>query len=127
MPRATLDRLRASLPNASPYLMYGLTEAFRSTYLDPSQVEIRPKSIGKPIPDVELYVINDEGRECAPREVGELHELIDLADKDSADQSLTILRKRKFFVYRSRGIADLDFLQENGAIIRRIASGSNGR
>ncbi len=54
------------------YSMHGLTEAFRSTYLDPSQVKIRPDSIGKPIPDVELYVINEEGRECAPREVGEL-------------------------------------------------------
>ncbi len=54
------------------YSMHGLTEAFRSTYLDPAQVQIRPDSIGKPIPDVELYVINEEGRECAPREVGEL-------------------------------------------------------
>jgi acyl-coenzyme A synthetase/AMP-(fatty) acid ligase len=52
--------------------MHGLTEAFRSTYLDPSQVKIRPDSIGKPIPDVELYVINDEGKECRVREVGEL-------------------------------------------------------
>ncbi|MFT5110724.1 MAG: acyl-CoA synthetase (AMP-forming)/AMP-acid ligase II [Parasphingorhabdus sp.] len=58
--------------NAAFYSMHGLTEAFRSTYLDPSQVEIRPKSIGKAIPDVELYVINDEGKECAPREIGEL-------------------------------------------------------
>ena len=54
------------------YSMHGLTEAFRSTYLDPSQVNIRPDSIGKPIPDVELYVINDGGKECAVREVGEL-------------------------------------------------------
>lgn len=58
--------------NAEFYSMHGLTEAFRSTYLDPSQVQIRPDSIGKPIPDVELYVINAEGKECAPREVGEL-------------------------------------------------------
>ena len=57
---------------AAFYSMHGLTEAFRSTFLDPSQVEIRPTSIGKAIPDVELYVINDEGNECAPREVGEL-------------------------------------------------------
>lgn len=54
------------------YSMHGLTEAFRSTYLDPSQIKIRPESIGKAIPDVELYVINEEGQECAPREVGEL-------------------------------------------------------
>jgi len=54
------------------YSMHGLTEAFRSTYLDPSQIQIRPDSIGKPIPDVELYVINEEGKECGVREVGEL-------------------------------------------------------
>jgi acyl-CoA synthetase (AMP-forming)/AMP-acid ligase II len=58
--------------NANFYSMHGLTEAFRSTYLDPSQVEIRPDSIGKAIPDVELYVINEEGKECGAREVGEL-------------------------------------------------------
>ena len=58
--------------NASFYSMHGLTEAFRSTYLDPSQIAIRPDSIGKAIPDVELYVINKDGKECEPREVGEL-------------------------------------------------------
>ncbi len=58
--------------NADFYSMHGLTEAFRSTYLDPSQVEIRPDSIGKAIPDVELYVINENGQECGVREVGEL-------------------------------------------------------
>lgn len=54
------------------FSMHGLTEAFRSTYLDPSQIKIRPDSIGTPIPDVELYVLDENGRECAPREVGEL-------------------------------------------------------
>lgn len=54
------------------FSMHGLTEAFRSTYLDPSQIKIRPDSIGKAIPDVELYVINEDGQECATREVGEL-------------------------------------------------------
>ena len=52
--------------------MHGLTEAFRSTYLDPDQLSIRPDSIGKAIPDVELYVVNEQGKECAVREVGEL-------------------------------------------------------
>jgi len=58
--------------NANFYSMHGLTEAFRSTYLDPSQVKIRPDSIGKAIADVELYVINADGKECAVREVGEM-------------------------------------------------------
>lgn len=58
--------------NANFYSMHGLTEAFRSTYLDPEQAQIRPDSIGKAIPDVELYVINEDGKECGVREVGEL-------------------------------------------------------
>ncbi len=54
------------------YSMHGLTEAFRSAYLDPEQIHIRPNSIGKAIPDVQLYIINEEGEACKPREVGEL-------------------------------------------------------
>ena len=54
------------------YSMHGLTEALRSTYLDPSQIHIRPTSIGKAIPEVEVYVINEEGKECKANEVGEL-------------------------------------------------------
>jgi len=54
------------------YSMHGLTEALRSTYLDPSQIHIRPTSIGKAIPEVETYVINEAGNACQPKEVGEL-------------------------------------------------------
>ncbi len=58
--------------DASFYSMHGLSEAFRSAFLDPKQIHIRPNSIGKAIPDVELYIINEEGEECKAREVGEL-------------------------------------------------------
>ncbi len=54
------------------YSMIGHTEAFRSAYLEPSGLKIRPNSIGKAIPDVELYIINKEGFLCKPREIGEL-------------------------------------------------------
>lgn len=67
-----LTDLDKYFPDAKFYSMHGLTEAFRSTYLDPSQIHIRPDSIGKAIPDVELYVINEDGYECKTREVGEL-------------------------------------------------------
>ncbi|MFT6303798.1 MAG: acyl-CoA synthetase (AMP-forming)/AMP-acid ligase II [Granulosicoccus sp.] len=67
-----IDDCAKTYRNARFYSMHGLTEAFRSTFLDPSQIKIRPDSIGKAIPDVELYVINESGQECAPREVGEL-------------------------------------------------------
>ena len=72
MPRATLDRLRAIFPQAKPYLMYGLTEAFRSTYLDPAEVDRRPDSIGKAIPNAEILVVRADGTPCEPGEEGEL-------------------------------------------------------
>jgi acyl-CoA ligase (AMP-forming) (exosortase A-associated) len=72
MPKATLDKLRALFPRAQPYLMYGLTEAFRSTYLDPTLVDSRPGSIGKAIPNTEILVVRPDGSPCEPGEEGEL-------------------------------------------------------
>ena len=72
MPVATTRTLQQALPNTLVYLMYGLTEAFRSTYLPPDQVDKRPESIGKAIPNAEILVINDLGKECSPNEPGEL-------------------------------------------------------
>lgn len=72
MPVSTLIKLRARFPNASPYLMYGLTEAFRSTYLPPEEVDRRPDSIGKAIPNAEIMVVREDGSPCAPGEPGEL-------------------------------------------------------
>jgi acyl-CoA ligase (AMP-forming) (exosortase A-associated) len=72
MPKATLKKLRAIFPAAKPYLMYGLTEAFRSTYLDPAEVDRRPDSIGKAIPNAEILVVRPDGTPCEPGEEGEL-------------------------------------------------------
>jgi len=72
MPRETLDALRARVPKAKPFLMYGLTEAFRSTYLPPEEVDRRPDSIGKAIPNAEILVLREDGTECGPDEPGEL-------------------------------------------------------
>ncbi|NMO49890.1 acyl-CoA ligase (AMP-forming), exosortase A system-associated [Actinoplanes sp. TBRC 11911] len=72
LPRTTLDRLRHIFPEALPYLMYGLTEAFRSTYLHPSEVDRRPDSIGKAIPNAEILVVRPDGSPCDPGEPGEL-------------------------------------------------------
>ena len=72
LPRPTLDRLREVFPSASPFLMYGLTEAFRSTYLDPAEVDRRPGSIGKAIPGAEILVVRSDGSPCDPGEEGEL-------------------------------------------------------
>lgn len=72
MPRETLTLLRQRVPKALPYLMYGLTEAFRSTYLPPDEVDRRPDSIGKAIPNAEILVLREDGSPCAPHEPGEL-------------------------------------------------------
>jgi len=72
MPRATLAALRAQVPAARPFLMYGLTEAFRSTYLPPEEVDRRPDSIGRAIPGAEVLVLRADGSPCAPDEPGEL-------------------------------------------------------
>ena len=72
MPTSTLTALRAKLPKTQPYLMYGLTEAFRSTYLPPDEVDRRPDSMGKAIPNAEIMVVREDGTPCAPGEPGEL-------------------------------------------------------
>ena len=72
MPAALLKRLRGTFARARPFLMYGLTEAFRSTYLNPDEIDRRPDSIGKAIPNAEILVLRPNGSLCAPGEAGEL-------------------------------------------------------
>jgi acyl-CoA ligase (AMP-forming) (exosortase A-associated) len=72
MPQTVLKVLRADLPGTRIFLMYGLTEAFRSTYLPPEELERRPTSMGKAIPDTEILVLNERGELCQPGEIGEL-------------------------------------------------------
>lgn len=67
-----VNDLNAAFPTTKIYSMFGLTEAFRSTYLDPSKFDARPTSIGKSIPGTEILVLDDEGNECPPNVVGEL-------------------------------------------------------
>jgi acyl-CoA synthetase (AMP-forming)/AMP-acid ligase II len=72
MPQTVLAVLRKALPTTQIFLMYGLTEAFRSTYLPPEELDRRPTSMGKAIPDTEILVVNERGEPCKPGEVGEL-------------------------------------------------------
>lgn len=65
-------RLRALAPKADIYAMYGLTEAFRSTYLDPALIDAHPTAIGTAIPHAEVMVVRDDGTEAAIGEEGEL-------------------------------------------------------
>tara|TARA_R110001583_G_scaffold154316_1_gene305982 strand:- start:9154 stop:10755 length:1602 start_codon:yes stop_codon:yes gene_type:complete len=72
MPQSLLDKLRGTFAQAQPFLMYGLTEAFRSTYLPPADIDRKPGSIGKAIPNAEVLVLREDGSECLPNEIGEL-------------------------------------------------------
>ncbi|PZO74983.1 MAG: acyl-CoA ligase (AMP-forming), exosortase A system-associated [Sphingomonas taxi] len=64
--------LRERFPAADVYAMYGLTEAFRSTYLDPALIDTRPDAMGRAIPFAEVSVVKPDGTRAAPGEAGEL-------------------------------------------------------
>ncbi len=64
--------LRARFPGADIYAMYGLTEAFRSTYLDPSLIDAHPDAMGRAIPFADVRVVKPDGTRAAPGEAGEL-------------------------------------------------------
>ncbi|QLC24090.1 acyl-CoA ligase (AMP-forming), exosortase A system-associated [Parasphingopyxis algicola] len=72
MPVPLVQALRATFPNAALHSMYGLTEAFRSTTLDPALIDRMPDSIGKAIPFAEIMVVASGGGEADPGEAGEL-------------------------------------------------------
>lgn len=72
MPKMVLQKLRSKAPHSQFFLMYGLTEAFRSTFLPPEQIDLRPDSMGKAIPNAEIMVVREDGSPCAPHEPGEL-------------------------------------------------------
>ncbi len=70
-PRIVRD-LRGRFPEADLYPMYGLTEAFRSTYLPPDLVDAHPDAMGRAIPFAEVGVARADGSRAAPGEAGEL-------------------------------------------------------
>ncbi|WDF71876.1 acyl-CoA ligase (AMP-forming), exosortase A system-associated [Novosphingobium sp. KACC 22771] len=67
-----VHRLRAIFPDARLFAMYGLTEAFRSTFLDPALIDTHPTSMGRAIPHAEILVVNDDGAIAGDDEEGEL-------------------------------------------------------
>ena len=72
LPEPLIRRLRSLFPAASLHLMYGLTEAFRSTSLDPALVDAHPDSVGSAIPFAEVMVVRADGGQAAAGEEGEL-------------------------------------------------------
>ncbi|HET9440578.1 MAG TPA: AMP-binding protein [Longimicrobiales bacterium] len=72
LPPEFVKRVRAALPDTRLFLQYGMTETFRGTYLPPDDVDARPGSMGRPMPDTEVYVVDEHGQPVADGEIGEL-------------------------------------------------------
>jgi acyl-CoA synthetase (AMP-forming)/AMP-acid ligase II len=72
IPSAHLQNLRDMLGSTKIFLMYGLTEAFRSTFLPPSEIDRGSSCIGKAIPNTDVWVVRPDGTETDPDEPGEL-------------------------------------------------------
>ena len=71
LPTPHIARLRQLFPHVRIYSMYGLTECKRVAYLPPDQIDRRPNSVGKAMPNVEAYVVDEHGR-VPPGTIGEL-------------------------------------------------------
>ena len=92
--------------------MYGLTEAFRSTYLPPEEVDRRPDSIGKAIPNAEILVLREDGTPCAPDEPGELvhrgalvaHGLLERSGEDRRALQAAARARARARAARDRGV-----------------------
>jgi amino acid adenylation domain-containing protein len=72
LPTEAVRKLRQAQPHADLVLMYGLTEAFRSSYLPPDKVDSKSTSIGQAIPSAEILVLREDLTACSPGEIGQL-------------------------------------------------------
>lgn len=95
IPAHLVHELKKRLPTTRIFLMYGLTEAFRSTYLDPELVERYPTSIGRAIPGEEILVLDQNDQPVKPGETGELvHRGVLVSQGYWNDPELTRIRFR---------------------------------
>jgi amino acid adenylation domain-containing protein len=72
LPEEHIRRLRALFPQATLFSMYGLTECKRVTYLPPEQLDIRPTSVGRGMPNEEVWLVDEAGRRLPNGSTGEL-------------------------------------------------------
>ena len=123
MPQNVLAQLRELIPATDVFLMYGLTEAFRSTYLPPVELDRRPTSMGKAIPNTEIMVLNSEGQLCEAGEVGELvHHgpTVSLGYWGHPDLTNQVLRPHPF---PEPGRAVTDLVCYSGDLVKRDEDG----
>jgi len=115
--------LRRAQPHARLFLMYGLTEVLRSTFLPPEQVDQRPDSIGRAIPGAEVLVLRDDRTPCAPGEVGELvHRgaTVTLGYWNDAEATARVFRPHPL---RPAGAPDAERVVFSGDLVRQDAEG----
>jgi long-chain acyl-CoA synthetase len=72
LPIEHIMRLRSLFPQVRLYSMYGLTECKRVSYLPPDQLDVRPASVGRGMPNEEVYIVDESGQKVGPGIVGEL-------------------------------------------------------
>ena len=72
LPTRHIRQLRKVFPHVKLYSMYGLTECKRVSYLPPDQIDLRPTSVGRGMPNEEVYIVDDNGRRVGPGVIGEL-------------------------------------------------------
>jgi acyl-CoA ligase (AMP-forming) (exosortase A-associated) len=127
MPLEVLTSLRQHLPKTQAFLMYGLTESFRSTVLPPSEIDRRPDSIGRAIPNVEIGVLRDDGTACGANEPGELvHRgpLVSLGywnDRNKTAERFKLLPDN--FPGRTSGLPLPEYAVYSGDTVRQDAEG----
>ena len=72
LPTAHIERLRKVFPHVCIYSMYGLTECKRVSYLPPEEIDRRPASVGRGMPNEEVWIVDEQGNRVGPSIVGEL-------------------------------------------------------
>ena len=123
VPRAMSAKLRTRAPRAELFLMYGLTEAFRSTYLPPSELDRRPDSIGKAIPGAEILVLRPDGTECDADEPGELVHRGSLVGMGYWNDREKTAERYRPIVARQSGLVLPELAVWSGDTVRRDAEG----
>lgn len=123
IPSMHLETLRQVLVHTNIVLMYGLTEAFRSTYLDPKEVHRGSACIGKAIPDTDVWVVTPEGKETEPDQEGELiHRgpTVALGYWGDAEKTRSVYRVNPFAPAEMNGA---DMVVYSGDVVKRDKDG----
>ena len=123
LPGDAVRKLRRCQPQADLFLMYGLTEAFRSTYLPPHLTDQKPDSIGRAIPGAEILVLREDLTPCLPGEVGELvHRgpTVSLGYWNDPDATARVFRPNPL---APAGAPEAERVVFSGDLVRRDADG----